>query len=606
MSKIDDKHRALKRAGQDLGTARGPEKSAGSGGRFREYARGNIYFHPNTGAHEVHGSILKTYLAHCGPGKDPETGQRMFGYPMTDEHRTRDGKYPTSSFEWAEITWVSGVGAGVATHETHKYWKRKGEEIGPLGHPISEPINVAGGQAAFFEYGLVYTGSRSHNLPTPAMYGFPRIGQPYLAGADARMFRLKDAISIQAPSNFRGSAKRLRQAFEQVIERRFAIRPTGLKSAANIPLFVKSKTSNRGGRRDLGLKTAPTDRTLYDIDVPLWPDPTVSNYKSHNLTEAEAKKIQGGKKPTVSGDRAISMVKVDKKNPVFFRRMVNDASYIIRLGKNRIVMIDSRWDRGILEGTWDALKNKAGFGSTDERNFADGHPNSEGFAAGDIALVKKALTEAANGGSVIVGVHAPPLNTAGNEYPHFFRETIRPHADRKDIEAFLRRQAQWVGARKHDPISNRWIYPKGWLTKNVGYLKKGGKKGLDYGVSKSRVEHFLKLCAGDNAPRAVDAVLCGHVHRNVEYRIEYSVKEKFRFYSDFYTENPTRFYTSKTAKDKLYIRVKPGAKVNDKPTRVSEHRDGKAVVFKQLDAPPYSTPLATSRVKPGGGANTDH
>jgi hypothetical protein len=46
----------------ELGSAADVESEDGvRGGRFRLYSRGAIYWHPTTGAHEIHGEIYARY-----------------------------------------------------------------------------------------------------------------------------------------------------------------------------------------------------------------------------------------------------------------------------------------------------------------------------------------------------------------------------------------------------------------------------------------------------------------------------------------------------------------------------------------------------------------
>ena len=150
MSAIDDKHRKLKSAGFDLGAPLGPEENEHSGGKVRRYQHGNIYFHPNSGAHEVHGGILTLYLANGGPGQNPVTGRRDLGYPTTDEV---PGRPPRSMFEKGEIYWTRGSGGGCVLSGAIWGRYRQGPDI---GLPITSNIRIAGGEAAFFERGVIY------------------------------------------------------------------------------------------------------------------------------------------------------------------------------------------------------------------------------------------------------------------------------------------------------------------------------------------------------------------------------------------------------------------------------------------------------------------
>ncbi len=107
---IEAKHEEQRGHGLDLGAAVGPEKDAGSGGRVQVYEHGRIYWRRETGAHEVHGTILDLYLREGGPGGHPDTGRRHLGYPTTDEERTEDGLHRVSRFELGDILDVDGAG----------------------------------------------------------------------------------------------------------------------------------------------------------------------------------------------------------------------------------------------------------------------------------------------------------------------------------------------------------------------------------------------------------------------------------------------------------------------------------------------------------------
>src|SRR4051794_3436629 len=94
-SEIDRAFNERAAAGLALGAATSGVIQADSGGAVRHYVGGDIYWHPNTGAFEVHGGILAQYLASGGPGQDL-TGRRPLGYPVSHEQDTRDGRYRVS------------------------------------------------------------------------------------------------------------------------------------------------------------------------------------------------------------------------------------------------------------------------------------------------------------------------------------------------------------------------------------------------------------------------------------------------------------------------------------------------------------------------------
>jgi len=75
-------------------------------GRVRVYDQATIYWSPETGAHEVHGSIRDEFLKAGGV-----TGR--LGYPTSDEQAASDGRTRVVNFERGTITWSPAVGARV-------------------------------------------------------------------------------------------------------------------------------------------------------------------------------------------------------------------------------------------------------------------------------------------------------------------------------------------------------------------------------------------------------------------------------------------------------------------------------------------------------------
>lgn len=100
---IDDKYKALGGPGGFLGAASGAEKTSTDGvGTLRHYANGSIYFHPATGAHEVHGLIRQKFVE-----LGAETGS--LGYPMTDEINLVDGSGKVTKFQLGQVIWRTGA-----------------------------------------------------------------------------------------------------------------------------------------------------------------------------------------------------------------------------------------------------------------------------------------------------------------------------------------------------------------------------------------------------------------------------------------------------------------------------------------------------------------
>ena len=96
---ISDKYAQLGGAAGFLGQPTIAETSTPDGvGRFRHYEGGSIYWHPRTGAHEVHGLIRQRWA-------QLNWEQGYLGYPVTDEIDTVDGGGRVSRFEGGELIW---------------------------------------------------------------------------------------------------------------------------------------------------------------------------------------------------------------------------------------------------------------------------------------------------------------------------------------------------------------------------------------------------------------------------------------------------------------------------------------------------------------------
>jgi hypothetical protein len=96
---ISDKYAQLGGAAGFLGQPTIAETWAPDGvGRYRHYEGGSIYWHPRSGAHEVHGLIRQRWAQ-----LNWELG--YLGYPVTDEIDTVDGGGRVSRFEGGELIW---------------------------------------------------------------------------------------------------------------------------------------------------------------------------------------------------------------------------------------------------------------------------------------------------------------------------------------------------------------------------------------------------------------------------------------------------------------------------------------------------------------------
>jgi uncharacterized protein with LGFP repeats len=206
---ISQKYQSLGGAGGWLGPNTTPITSCPDGvGSFQHYANGSIYYHPNTGAHEVHGLIRarwqslgweRSFLGYpttdetaCpdGVGRfnhfqggsiywSPSTGawevhgairskyssmgweRSLLGYPLTNEMTCPDGVGKYNHFQRGSIYWSPSTGAWEVHGLIREHWKNNGWERSSLGYPISDEQAVFGGDGriSHFQRGSIYWSS---------------------------------------------------------------------------------------------------------------------------------------------------------------------------------------------------------------------------------------------------------------------------------------------------------------------------------------------------------------------------------------------------------------------------------------------------------------
>jgi uncharacterized protein with LGFP repeats len=152
LTAIDDKYAALGGPSGWLGAPTTGENVCPDGtGHYRHFQNGSIYWHPATGAHEVHGAI-RALWANIGWERS------WLGYPCTDETSTPDGTGRYNHFQGGSIYWTPQTGA----HEVHGAirgkWASLGWERSFLGYPLTDESVCPDGTGRYnhFQGGSIY------------------------------------------------------------------------------------------------------------------------------------------------------------------------------------------------------------------------------------------------------------------------------------------------------------------------------------------------------------------------------------------------------------------------------------------------------------------
>lgn len=147
---IVDHYQALGAASSFLGSPIGPEQTVGPG-RTQAYQGGTIDWSPATGAHEVHGVILRHYRTMGGPAG-------ILGFPVTDETGTPDGIGRFNHFaNDGSIYWTPATGAWSVHGAIRDHWRALGWERSALGYPVSDQqaTRGVGGRFNNFQGGVI-------------------------------------------------------------------------------------------------------------------------------------------------------------------------------------------------------------------------------------------------------------------------------------------------------------------------------------------------------------------------------------------------------------------------------------------------------------------
>jgi hypothetical protein len=152
MSTIDQKYNQLGGSDGFLGDPKTQERVCPDGvGHYRHYDHGSIYWHPDTGAYEVHGAIRHKWSA-LGWEKS------FLGYPLTNETPTPDGVGRYNHFQGGSIYWHPDTGAYEVHGAIRHKWAALGWERSFLGYPKTDESTTPDGVGRFnhFKHGSIY------------------------------------------------------------------------------------------------------------------------------------------------------------------------------------------------------------------------------------------------------------------------------------------------------------------------------------------------------------------------------------------------------------------------------------------------------------------
>jgi Uncharacterized protein potentially involved in peptidoglycan biosynthesis len=144
---IQKKYKSLNGAEGILGSAKSAQEEVTKDGqgRFKEYQNGVIYWHPSTGAHEVHGAILYKWNA---LGRETS----WLGYPSSDEMQDANGVGRHTKFQHGSIYWFPDTGPHPLRPEIFKLWQDLGGETGRLGYPITDELDGPYGGSRYQQF----------------------------------------------------------------------------------------------------------------------------------------------------------------------------------------------------------------------------------------------------------------------------------------------------------------------------------------------------------------------------------------------------------------------------------------------------------------------
>src|SRR5439155_10608069 len=158
---IWEKYRALGEERSFLGYPRTNETDAVQTdvvrGRYNAFQGGSIYWHPNYGAHEVHGAIRDKWLSLGGVNN--------VGFPLTDElPAPRGGRYNDFEGRPNPIYWHPNYGAHWISDPVVEKWTTMGGINSQMGYPTGDLYATLSYWRQDFEGGYIVFGDNPNDF----------------------------------------------------------------------------------------------------------------------------------------------------------------------------------------------------------------------------------------------------------------------------------------------------------------------------------------------------------------------------------------------------------------------------------------------------------
>ena len=355
------------------------------------------------------------------------------------------------------------------------------------------------------------------------------------------------------------------------------------------------------------VNAGPLGRVSRDVE-------RVKNFSVYNIRQEDAEALQdvlnGGDgddagTPNLGVDRAARMVELVPDMEAHERHLGPLGTFVVELGKHRLVMIDSGSDVGVVSDATDALRVVLDMTNEDEETFIGGSPNCEGISREEFAVIHDALASAPGDGLVFLGLHAPLINPIGTQYPYFMRETLRP-SNAEQATALLSYWAGLGGFGWQDARQKlREAFPSYFAGdrdhREPSFIVRGSTLDfLDFGVSRGDVDGLLAMLLDVSTTRAGTLVLAGHTHRHDEFVVRRGPTGEPTISMDFYTFNPRVHYAQKwnpewtltrTGEQTLprvtRVELLPGAPMDPRPWPYP----GGSGIDDHVQVPEYADPL---------------